>query len=250
MQLLVDGLMTHYEQLGEGRLIVILPGWADTAASWHSVQKRLASKFEVVVLDLPGFGGTEAPKLAWGLDNYANFVGKFLAKLGKGNPYAVLGHSNGGAIVIRGLSNGSFAANKAVLLASAGIRGQYDGRNKLLRLITKTGKAAVSPLPGRIKQRLRHKVYSSIGSDMLVAEHMQLTFKKIVIDDVRADAAKLTLPTFLIYGSEDKATPVAYGKTLHELIASSKLAIIPGAAHFVHLDEPDRVNKLIEEFLC
>jgi pimeloyl-ACP methyl ester carboxylesterase len=118
----------------------------------------------------------------------------------------------------------------------------------VLRYITKFGKALTMPLPKSIKAKLRRKVYKTVGSDMLVAEDLQETFKKVVTDDVRADAARLTLPTLLIYGEDDEATPLWFGQTLHELIPGSTLEVLPDAGHFVHLDRPAEVTKAIQEF--
>jgi pimeloyl-ACP methyl ester carboxylesterase len=183
------------------------------------------------------------------LDDYAYFVDHFLAKIESKQLKAILGHSNGGAIAIRGMARGWLSADKLVLLASAGIRGEYKGKIKALRLITKAGKALTAPLPKVIKQKLRGKVYQTVGSDMLVAEHLQETFKKVVEDDVRVDALHLTLPTLMIYGEADESTPVRYGKMFNEAIKGSKLEVIPGAGHFVHLDELQKVVKAIEGFL-
>ena len=84
---------------------------------------------------------------------------------------------------------------------------------------------------------------------MLVAEHLQETFKKIITDDVRVDALHLTLPTLLVYGDKDESTPVRYGTMFNEAIKGSKLEVLPGAGHFVHNDEPEKVTKAIEGFL-
>jgi pimeloyl-ACP methyl ester carboxylesterase len=115
-------------------------------------------------------------------------------------------------------------------------------------LLAKAGKALTLPLPKSAKQALRKKAYKTIGSDMLVAEHLQETFKRVVTDDVRADAAKLTLPTLLVYGENDDATPVRYGELFHQVIEGSTLEVLPGAGHFVHLDRPDDVLRAIQEF--
>ncbi len=249
MQVIVDSLLTYYEAHGKGRLVLLLHGWGDSAAGLKTLQAALAKKYKVIALDLPGFGGSQPPPEAWGLDSYAYFVAHFLDKIAAKKLVAIVGHSNGGAIAIRGMARGWLSADKLVLLASAGIRGEYKGRVKALRLVTKAGKALTAPLPKSIKQHLRKKVYTTVGSDMLVAEHLQETFKKIVADDVRADAAHLALPTLLIYGDADDATPVAYGKLLQEAIQGSKLEVVPGAGHFVHTDQPAAVEKLIQGFL-
>jgi pimeloyl-ACP methyl ester carboxylesterase len=248
MQVVVDSLLTHYVVHGKGKLVLLLHGWGDSAEGLADLQKTLAKHFQVVAVDLPGFGGTEAPHSVWGLDDYAQFVGRFLSKVEFKTPHLVVGHSNGGAIAIRGLAKGELSADKLVLLSSAGLRGVYKGRVKALRYITKLGKALTMPLPGRIKDKLRRKVYKTVGSDMLVAENLQETFKKVVTDDVRRDAAQLSLPTLLIYGEGDEATPVWFGQTLHELIPGSALEVLPDAGHFVHLDRPAEVAAAIQEF--
>ena len=248
MQVIVDSLLTNYEQTGKGKDILLLPGWGETLATFHDLQSALRGSYLVTALDLPGFGQTQAPAETWSLDNYAEFIAKFLKKTGV-KPYAIIAHSNGGAIAMRGLANRSLKTSKLVLLASSGIRTEYRGRVKAIRIATKAGKALAAPLPTNVKKRLRQKVYETVGSDMLVAEHLQDTFKKVVSDDVQADAGKLVLPTLLIYGDEDKAAPLAYGQKFHELIKGSQLEVVDGAGHFVHHDQPALVLRYIEEFL-
>lgn len=249
MQLIVDSLLTNYAVTGSGKPIVLLHGWGDSQAGFQELAKALSKSYQVISIDLPGFGGSQAPTRAWGLDEYASFVGHFLAKQ-KISPFAVVGHSNGGAIAIRGLAEGSFATTKLILLASAGIRGEYKGRMKALRYAAKLGKLLVRPLPKSVQNKLRKKVYTSVGSDMLVAEHLQETFKRIVGDDVRADAAKITTPTLLVYGQNDVSTPVKWGRILHENFQNSEFVVVPDAEHFVHHDQPQAVLQQVQEFLA
>lgn len=249
MQAVVDSLLTHYEVHGKGRAVLLLHGWGDSAAGLQRLQGTLAKKHKVIALDLPGFGDSQAPNEAWGLDNYAYFIEQFLAKIDAKQLKAIIGHSNGGAIAIRGMARGWLSADKLVLLASAGIRGEYKGKVKAVRLVAKAGKALTMPLPKKLKEKLRRKVYKTVGSDMLVAEHLQETFKRIVTDDVRADASHLSLPALLIYGDQDEATPLKYGRIFNEAIKGSRLEVVPGAGHFVHLDEPQKVTAVIESFL-
>src|SRR5579862_412473 len=155
MQVIVDGLLTHYEASGEGQLVVLLHGWGDQGSGLKSLQTALSKAYRVIVPDLPGFGTTQQPVTAWDLTDYATFVAHFLAKIGVKHVYAFIGHSNGGGILIRGLGRGIMQADKAVLLASAGIRSSYRGGTKLLRLVTKAGKVVTTPLPKRVKGALR-----------------------------------------------------------------------------------------------
>lgn len=250
MQILVDGLLTHYETYGapSASAVVILHGWADSSASWRGLAKSLSSTHYVIVPDLPGFGESEAPPGAWGLDNYAQFVANMTQKLSVSS-YALIGHSNGGAIALRALAEGTLSATQLVLLASAGVRTKIQGSKRALQLLTKTGKVITWPLPSSLKRKLRGKLYATIGSDLLVAEHMQATFKRIVSEDVQADAAKVTVPTLLVYGDTDNATPLAFGEQFHQLINGSTLEVIGGAGHFLQIDAPNRLQSIIEDFL-
>jgi pimeloyl-ACP methyl ester carboxylesterase len=85
---------------------------------------------------------------------------------------------------------------------------------------------------------------------MLTAEHMSPTFKRIVADDVQAEAGRLKLPTLLVYGENDQTTPPAFGRRFQQLIKNSSLKIIPSAGHYVHRDQPAAVIKVVEEFLA
>lgn len=249
MNVVVDNLLTNYRLTGKGRLILLLHGWGDSAAGLVDLQKRLAGDYQVLALDLPGFGGTQMPGAVWDLDDYARFVGAALKKLNLGQPYAIIGHSNGGALAIRGLSLGTLKADKLVLVAAAGVRTNSRTRRFVLKIIAKTGNVATLWLPERYRRALRKSLYGAAGSDMLVAPHLQDTFKKTVRQDVQADAAALKLPALLIYAADDKAIPLADGKQYHQLIKGSHLEVVQGAGHFVHTEQPQKVTGLVKEFL-
>jgi len=249
MQVIVNTLLTHYNVIGKGEKVLVLHGWGDDSRNWQRLQKELSKKYQVITLDLPGFGGTAAPKSDWTLNDYTAFIRDFLRKIDANKLFAIIGHSNGGAIAIRGIATSVLNTQKLVLLGSAGVRNEYKGRNKALRYMTKVGKAATAPLPKQVKKSLRQKVYQSVGSDMLVVEQLQGTFKNIIEDDVQKDAATIIQPVLLIYGEDDTATPPRYGQLFQELMKHSRLEIIQNAGHFVYQDKPKETVQYIEEFL-
>ena len=248
MQVVVNQLLTSYTITGKGKTILLIPGWADTSASFSKLAGALSHDFEVIALDLPGFGGSQAPATAWDLNEYAIFIAAFLKKLQK-QAWVIVGHSNGGAITLYGAAHNIFTPRKLILLASAGIRDPQSAKLQLLRIATKVGKIATYPLPSGVRKRLRSKLYTSVGSDMLVAEHMKETFKRIINQDVINEATSIHIPTLLIYGSKDTATPPTYGEQFARAIEKSSLTVIPDAGHFVHHDKPEEVNRAIEAFL-
>lgn len=250
MQVVVNNLLTSYAKTGNNpKTIILIHGWADTHKSFDDLQVTLSSNYKVISLDLPGSGGTDFPPTTWDLDDFIDFIAAFLDKIEESSPYAIIGHSNGGAIAIRGLATKHLQTQKLILLASAGIRARQKGRKTALKVLAKTGKTASGILPATLRQRLRVRLYKAAGSDMLVSPHMQETFKKIVNQDILEDAKRLMLPTLLLYGDGDVDTPPEYGASLHDAIQGSRLEIIQQAGHHLHRDQPEQITRLIERFL-
>lgn len=249
MNIVVNDLLVNYRLSGKGKLVVLLHGWGDSLKGVAALHDALAEHYQVVAVDLPGFGNTQAPTVVWDLDNYAGFVRDFLKKLELPAPYALVGHSNGGALAIRAISTKTVEPSKLVLLAASGVRNTDKSKRLVLKVIAKVGDVATVWMPESQRQKLRKSLYGVAGSDMMVAPHLKETFKKTVRQDVQNDARQLTLPTLLIYAADDPAVPLAYGEKFHKLIHGSKLEVIQDAGHFVHQDQPAQVLGLIEEFL-
>jgi pimeloyl-ACP methyl ester carboxylesterase len=249
MTVIVDGYSVEYKKTGSGPVIVMLHGWGDTMSTYDQLVKKLQKDYTIIVLDLPGFGKTDSPKETFNLEKYAQFVHDFVAKIGEDTVFAYIGHSNGGAILIRGLSSGILSSDKLILLASSGVRSTYNKRKNLLRASAKAAKLMTMVLPESTQMKIKRRVYKKLGSDLFVAELLQETFKKVVSEDVVHDAAMIIQPTLLIYGSADRATPVKYGEMFAKQIENSDLKIVDGADHFLHHTHSEKVNKLVLDFL-
>lgn len=248
MNVVVNGLMTSYQKTGSGKVIVCLHGWGDNSKTFSLLESELQVRYKVLTLDLPGIGHSQAPEIAWSLGNYAEFVRDWLGKIGIEDVYAIIGHSNGGAIAMHGVAKNVLKPQKLVLLASAGVRNNHKLRRKLLKAASKTGKLITAPLPRPTRIKIRNRFYKGIGSDIGLFPHMEETFRKIVTEDTQSDAKNIKVPTLLIYGDNDKATPSSYGRTFHDLIKGSKLETLQ-AGHFLHQEQPQAVAELISDFL-
>lgn len=247
-ELVVNGLIVSYEIAGNGKPLLLLHGWGDSKETFDELKTRLTREYQTICVDLPGFGKTQAPPQAWSLNDYADFVGGFCKKL-QLSPYAVIGHSNGGAIAIRGLSSRTLEAAKAVLIASSGVRNTKRIRKKLYSRGSKVVKPFLKLLPKKISARIRRRAYAALGSDMFVAPHLQETFKNIVADDIQGDAKNITIPCLLLYGAVDTVTPVSIGEQLNNQLPNARLEVIEGTSHFLHQEKPDIIHDKIKNFL-
>ena len=224
-------------------------GWGGSLHGFDLLAPNLATAHRVISLDLPGFGGTEAPSETWNLDNYIDFVKSFIQKLDL-KVEVLVGHSFGGRIAIKGLATKSLTADQLILIGSAGLAKSQTLRNVILKILTKIGNL-ISYLPPFIfwRQQLRRKLYRAIGSDYLDAGVLRQTYLKIIAEDLSNVAPNVSVPTLLIWGEDDITTPLADGRRLASFIPHSQLEIIKDADHDVHQQKPEQVNELINKFL-
>ncbi len=249
MKVIVKNLALEYIDEGTGPVVVMLHGWKDSVHTFDPIIPALIKNHRVVRLDLPGFGGSDKPPTPWHLDDYVDVVAAFCEKL-KLNPDILIGHSLGGRITIKGVARGVLKPRKIILIASAGIAKRATIRNHALRIVAKAGKLATAVWPfNGLRQKLRRRLYERIGSDYFAAGRLKETFINIIEEDLRPAASSITTPTLLIWGSDDRATPLQDGERMQRLIKDSRIEIIQSAGHFVHREYPGKVQSFIAGFI-
>ena len=95
----IDGLFINYEQVGEGPDVVLLHGWGQNIEMMKPVADPFDEEFNIVIIDLPGYGASSEPTYVWSLEEYVDCVHTILESLDISNPILV-GHSFGGRIGI------------------------------------------------------------------------------------------------------------------------------------------------------
>jgi pimeloyl-ACP methyl ester carboxylesterase len=253
MNLVVNGVLLQYRQTGDSGapVVLLLHGWGANAKSFDGLAAGLSREYRVIQLDLPGHGGSEIPPTTWGVSEYAGLVRDFVAKADFAPVYAIGGHSFGGRIAMKLVTEKLLVPTKLVLLDSAGVKPAGSARNQGFKLAAKVGKAATAlPLMGRLRSRLRRRLYQAAGStDYLEAGPMRQIFLNTIAEDQLSVASAIQVPTLLVWGADDADTPVSDAQKLSDKIAGSKLEVIPGAGHFVFLDKPAEVLAAVEKFL-
>lgn len=241
--MIVDELDTVYADTGSGVPILFLHGWGTGASSFESLMGQLP-KGRCISLALPGFGGSELPHTPWSVRDYAEFVHDFLEKL-EVQPAVIIAHSFGGRIAIKGVGQKLLTPEKLVLIAAAGMARRPS--RILVSAIARTAKAVTALPPFSL---VREPLKRMAGSrDYINAGPMKDTFVKVIGENLESDAREVKIPTLLIWGEEDKETPLTEAQLLHRSIQSSDLEIIPEAGHFVFQEKPAEVAELIQKFI-
>ena len=249
MKTIIQNLAVEYDEHGAGTVLLMLHGWKDTLHTFDALVPALSERHHVVRLDLPGFGGSDMPKMPWGLAEYVSFVKEFIQKR-ELNVDMLIGHSFGGRVVIKGVGSGILKPNRVVLISAAGLANRRTARNYVLSMLGKIGKFVTLVPPFSFwRSQLRRTLYRSIGSDYFAAGELKDTFVRVVGEDLASYAQKISPPTLIIWGENDDVTPLDQAERTHALIRGSVLRTFKGAGHFVHREYPNEVASAIKEFL-
>lgn len=252
MQVLVDGQLVNYADEGKGRVVVLLHGWGARLQTFDALARQLRSHYRVIRLDFPGFGASPKPDDSWTVGSYATLTAAFLKKLGVKKTHALLGHSFGGRVIIKGVAEGVLNAQRIVFMNAAGPRTSDSARRALFKVIAKTGKA-VTALPGlrSLRGGLRRKLYGAAGAtDYLDVQSMRSIFLHTVNEDLTPLLKKVTPPALLLWGENDTDVPVKTAELMQRELPTAELVVLPEAGHFVYLDQPEESLRRIQEFLA
>lgn len=231
--------------------IIWLHGWGRNHNALLQLSNLFATDAENFLLDLPGFGQSDVPSEVWGSKEYSSAVIDWLQTLPSKKTY-VVGHSFGGRIAIQ-MAN-SLNANLAgiILIAGAGLRRNRSYFFILKALILKTISKVLRYLDQNFNLNLKEKFSKHFGSRdyKAISGIMRNILVKTINEDLSDIASNITIPTLLIYGSNDNETPVEFGQRYHSLIKGSAFYELPGFDHSTILSSGrHQVYNLMNNFL-
>ena len=59
----------------------------------------------------------------------------------------------------------------------------------------------------------------------------------------------ITVPTLLVWGEHDARSPLTVARELERAIPDAELVVIPGCGHVSNLEEPERFNEVVRDFV-
>lgn len=246
-------MQINYIKKGNGKTVLIIPGWGTTINTYMTLINSISEYSCVYCLDMPGFGKSQEPDNSWDLDNYVSFIIEFI-KSQNIKELDLIGHSNGGRIIIKLMSSRKldFKVNKIILIGSAGIVHKKTLLQNFKIKVFKFFKKILEFKPiNALFPNLLLKLKNSFGSQDYrnASPVMKGTLVKLVNDDIRDFLPNIKVPTLLIWGELDTATPISDGEIMEKLIPDAGLIKVKDCTHYVFLERPSYVNKIIYTFL-
>ncbi len=217
---------------------MFLHGYLSSKEAFTAQIAYFSKYFRVTALDFLGFGQAEPLSFPFSVADYAEWLGEALTCLGVQTPH-IVAHSFGCRVAVKWLSKDNARAKKLVLTGPAGVilkRGlSYKIKVKTYRLVKKLA-------PRFAERKFGSEEYRSLSP------LMKESYKKIVNEDLRADAKKIANPVLIVEGEGDSTTPLAEANAYLECLEGGKLRTMQGG-HFAFAENPLIFNLITEEFL-
>jgi pimeloyl-[acyl-carrier protein] methyl ester esterase len=249
----------HVERIGSGEPLVLLHGWGMHGGVWSLVAQKLAANFQVLSVDLPGYGKS-APLLENNLDA---IVSALVAQFAE--PVTVCGWSLGGQIALRWAARQPQPVQRLILVSSTPCFAAredwffgmaHETLEKFAAELEQNHAATLRrfialQLRGSENERellssLRAQLFSR-GEPAMAALRGGLEILREV--DLRAALPEIQQPTLVIAGERDKLTPPEASYYLARALPSARGVEVAGAAHAPFLSHPDIFVDYVKRFM-
>jgi len=261
---LADGRRLAYRDAGQGPLLVLLHGWAQSSAAFSEVIPELARDFRVLAPDLRGHGYS-APAEGYGLDDFATDVRGLVESLGL-DTFALGGWSLGGQVALRLAQAMPERIGRLLLIATTPrFTTCADWHQGLpaaqVRTLSRNAQRAYEKTLGdffnmqfgageisreRYQRILNFAVRAGRLPDLDAALGGLQTLQEA---DLRAQLGAIACPTLVVHGREDRIVPVAAGRFLAQAISAARWCELAEAGHAPFLSRPEQTLNLWREFL-
>ena len=241
MQMKIRDVSLNYQRYGnkDGKSIVLLHGWGQNIDMMKPIGDRFTKEFDIIIFDLPGFGGSSEPPIFWSCYDYVEFIHDVLVELGVDNPI-IVGHSFGGKLGL--LYASKYDVNKLVCLASPFCKEitKVSLKSKMLKTMKKI--PVINKFEEFAKKHMGSTDYRNASGVMrnILVGHVNL--------DIKEEVKKINCPTLLIWGTYDEAVSIERAYELEKLIRDAGLVTYEGCTHYAYLERLGQTISVLKSF--
>lgn len=266
----------HYVEEGDGPLVVLLHGFPDFWYSWrHQIGPLAEAGFRVVAPDMRGYNTSDKPRGVqnYSLDRLATDVVELVTSLGEQRAH-VVGHDWGGLVAWAVAAWHPDVVERVVIL-NAPHPDEYRRGLTHPKQLAKSWYTGFFQLPGApaalrargfaaLRKGLRATSTAGAFTDEDVERYVaawsepralesQLAYYRAARRRTFGRGQRLPTaeaPVLVIWGERDRSLEPFFATPSEELAADVTTEMLPAATHWAHMDEPERVNRLLLDFLA
>lgn len=224
----------------KGKDVVLLHGWGQNIAMMKPIGDALQKEFNIIVIDLPGYGDSSEPTFDWQVNDYVECV-KEILDFEKIRKPIMVGHSFGGKVSL--LYASKYEVEKLVLFASPFKKEvkEISLKIKILKQLKKV--PVINKFEEFAKKHIGSEDYRSASPMM-----RQILVNTVNLD-ITEEVKKIKCPTLIVWGTLDQAVPVERAYELEQLIKDSGVVIYENCTHYAYLERLNQTINVLNSFL-
>lgn len=244
-----------FKKLGKGKPVILIHGFCETLEIWNGLAEKLAKKYEVFVIDLPGFGNSRLPPAPFSIIDISEKILKWIDQL-KINLPVVIGHSLGGYVALAMASHDQNKIAGLGLFHSTPHSDSEERKANRSRVIEFVKKNGVGPfvdtyVPGLFFDMRHHaiplvdRIARKTTKETLLAYTSAMRERPSSIDFL-TDFEK---PVLVLAGEKDSIIPMESVRHYGALPKKSTVCILKETAHMGMFEKPQEAEAAITEFI-
>ena len=253
----VDDLSIAYRRAGTGPALVALHGFLCDSRCWRHQLANLSDKFTVIAWDAPGAGSSSDPPESFALTDWTHCLSKFLERLGV-ETACILGLSWGGVLAQDFCRLYSERLSGLILADTyAGWKGSFPAsivEQRLSRCDRDSFLAANEFVLKWVPEMFTESASPDLLREMseIFADFHPLGFRVMARSLADTDTTDflptIAARTLLLWGGDDRRSPLPIAEQLRQLIPKAELQVIPNAGHVSNMERPDEFNSRVRGF--
>lgn len=247
----VDGARVHYKSAGKGRsTIVFVHGWGGNMNVWREQVAALHAKARLIVIDLPGHGGSQKPA-SYSMRGFAKAVNAVLTR--EHVEHAILvGHSMG-ALVVRTVERFYPARSRAVVTVDGPLRNVFTpdfAKSFVDKFRGDDYQTTVGKFFDMLLVHATPELRDEVKSAAVATPHEVLIGAMEALTDPAAwTEEKMSVPLLCVVAASPNWN-AQYEEFVRGLSPDTTYASIDGVDHFLMIDAPKAFNETFERFLA
>lgn len=236
--------------------LVLVHGFMGGSAQWRSQQATLGQRIELITVDLPGFGAASGERAP---DTIRGFAEHVLAELdARGvQRFHLLGHSMGGMIVQQMIALAPARIARLVLYgtgALGALPGRFESFDVSRQRLHDDGVQATAHRISATWFLQRERSARATECAELAARSSQqamlASLDAMQRFDLRDALGDIGSPTLVLWGEADRTYTWPVIEQLWRTIPGASLAVVPAAAHAVHMEREALFDALVADFVA
>jgi 3-oxoadipate enol-lactonase len=241
-------------------VIIFIHGFPFNKSMWNLQVEALKDKYRVISYDIRGHGKSDAGNEVFTIDLFVNDLINLMDALKIDN--AILcGLSMGGYIALNAMEKYHERFNALILSDTQCIADTPEAKEKRIKAIESIRKTGAERYADESIKNLfasgsfitKEKEIAAVR-EMILKTSEQSLCNTLLALSVRKETCTILpgikIPTLIMVGNEDKITPPASARFMHEKIKDSILKILEYAGHLSNLESPGEFNVQLKRFIA